>query len=157
MYLIRTEEELTQLNEILEAILNKDVEALQHAERPDLIIYLFRRLGGSCLKIKKESLIRRFQIDPNAPIHDFLVPALFVLEENHERQLDQRLKNLTVEGLTEQAIQSLLTFILCFYELDWVTYRKECYLQLTLDEANHACCEVSYIDLLHDYQPLMEK
>lgn len=157
MYLIRSEEELNQLNEVLEAILNKDVEALQNAERPDLIIYLFRRLGGSCLKIKKESLIQRFQIDPNAPIHDFLVPALFVLEENHGRQLDRRLKDLTVEGLTEPTIQALLTFILCFYELDWVTYQNECYLQFTLDEANHSCCEISYIDLLHDYETLMKR
>lgn len=154
MFLIRNEEEIRQLDELLEGILNKNQTILDRAENPELLIYLFRRFGKKPIRLLKQLLIEEHGLKPDDDPKEGLVTLLMILDERFKQSLPQPLQELGTDGLTTEALRVLITFILCFYQLDWRTELGQDWLVLNLDEAHHVYCEQDYSDLLFDYQSL---
>lgn len=155
MYLIRNEEEVRQLEELLEGVLNADQAAIDRAERPELLVYLFRRLGKKPVRLLKQLLIEEHGLAPTANPKEGLEPLLLILDERFKQSLPLPLQELGTHGLTEEAIQLLKIFVLCFYQLEWRTELGQEWLVLSLDEKHHIHCETDYTDLLCDYEQLL--
>ena len=156
MYLIRNEEEIYQLDVLLDGILNKNQEALETAENPELLIYLFRRFGKKPVRLLKQLLIEEYGLEPEAKPQDGLVHFLIILDERFKKSLPLPVQELGVDGLTEEALRVLIMFVLCFFDLSWKQEIGQDWLVLELKESNRVYCDQDYSDLLFDYQTLFD-
>ena len=154
MYLIRNDEEIYQLDVLLDGILNRNQEALDVAENPELLIYVFRRFGKKPIRLLKQLLIEEHGLDSNAKPEEGLVPFLLILDERLKKRLPLPVQNLGVDGLPEDALRVLVIFVLCFFDLNWKHEIGQDWLVLELKESNQVYCNQDYSDLLFDYQSL---
>lgn len=154
MFLIRNEEEIHQLDQLLEGILNKNQTLLETAENPELLIYLFRRFGKKPIRLLKQLLIEEHGLNETADAKEGLAPLLLILDQRFKQTLPPPLQELGTDGLTTDALRVLAMFVLCFYQLEWKRELGQEWLVLELDEANHVYCDQDYSDLLLDYQSL---